>query len=171
MIFATIGNDHRQFHRFTGLISHILHNTNSRVFYQHGYTAVDIIHPRLILVDFITREKFVNLLVDSSIVLSHAGAGTLLQCAYHNKIPFVIPRRVALREHINDHQVETLYEFVQLNLAKEVKYPLTDLVLSEFFKALTQAGAINDHSLPNYSKSKSNLLVSLQATINSILDS
>ena len=172
MIFATIGNDHRQFPRFSSFIHHVLKTTDLQIFYQHGHTSLDFTHPRLISADFITREKFSYLLLDATLVLCHAGAGTLLQCAYHKKVPFVIPRRVALREHINDHQVETLHEFVKLNLAKEVQFPLTDSFFSEFTDALSQPHDFIEPNPTNPSHHpKSTLLFSLQESINSVLDS
>ena len=35
MIFATIGNDHRQFPRFSSFIHHVLKSTDSQVFYPN----------------------------------------------------------------------------------------------------------------------------------------
>ena len=53
------------------------------------------------------KEKLNN----SRVVITHAGAGTLLQCMESNIVPLVMPRRYELHEHLNNHQLEILNEF------------------------------------------------------------
>ena len=169
MIFATIGNDHHQFPRFTNLVSQILATTDYRIFYQHGHTSIDFQHERLTSSDFISRDKFNTLLVESKVVICHSGAGTLLQCAYLKKIPFVIPRSVSYNEHINEHQLETLNQFVDLNLAREIKLPLDDSFFSVLSRTMTEDTLYTNRAHPTAPYS-GNLLTSLQQTINAILD-
>ena len=149
----------------------ILENSDFQIFYQHGHNHIDFSHPRLTSSDFISRKKFNSLLLDSSLILCHAGAGTLLQCAYLKKVPFVIPRRACFDEHINDHQLETLQQFVQLDLAIEVKYPLVNSFFSDLSGALVQdSSAVSSSVRHEASHSSLNLLSSLQQTISSILE-
>ena len=58
------------------------------------------------------KEKLNN----SRVVITHAGAGTLLQCMESNIVPLVMPRRYELHEHLNNHQLEILNEFSKKNL-------------------------------------------------------
>ena len=43
----------------------------------------------------------------AEVVVSHAGIGTLLWARRHGKPLIIVPRRVALGEHRNDHQMAT----------------------------------------------------------------
>jgi UDP-N-acetylglucosamine transferase subunit ALG13 len=43
---------------------------------------------------------------EASIVISHAGVGTILMCVRQGKRPIVMPRRADRGEQANDHQVE-----------------------------------------------------------------
>ena len=97
----------------------------------------------------------------------------MLQCAYLRKIPFVLPRRSCFGEHINDHQMETLHQFTQLELAVEVQFPLLDSFFSDLSEAFAQPTGSERSFIrqQTISGSSVNLLSSLKATISSILDS
>lgn len=61
--------------------------------------------------DKIDSVLFRELLSRSEIVVSHAGMGTIISCL-ELAIPIIIvPRRAALGEHRNDHQLSTAREF------------------------------------------------------------
>ena len=51
-------------------------------------------------------EEFVNYIRNASIVICHAGAGTLIHVLQAGKVPVVMPRRKKYGEHIDDHQLE-----------------------------------------------------------------
>jgi len=55
---------------------------------------------------FINMQKFESLVRDSNLVVSHAGAGTLLHVFQAGKIPVVMPRRKQHDELVDDHQLE-----------------------------------------------------------------
>jgi beta-1,4-N-acetylglucosaminyltransferase len=55
---------------------------------------------------FIDMERFERMLATASLVVSHGGAGTLLQVLRAGKTPIVMPRLQRYREHVDDHQVE-----------------------------------------------------------------
>lgn len=124
MIFATIGNDHRQFIRFNKLVLRISKLfPNEEIIYQNGYTPFNTEITNILNKEFINREEFKILLEKSSLVITHAGAGTLLQLTKLKKIPLVLPRLLKFNEHLDNHQKETLNEFVKLKFALEIEYP------------------------------------------------
>ncbi|MCA9440614.1 MAG: glycosyl transferase family 28 [Candidatus Omnitrophica bacterium] len=47
-------------------------------------------------------------ILSSSLIISHAGMGTILTCLRNRKPILVMPRRAALSEHRNDHQLATV---------------------------------------------------------------
>ena len=46
--------------------------------------------------------------------MTHAGSGSILTSLHHGKVPIVMPRRVALHEHVDDHQVELAERMAEL---------------------------------------------------------
>jgi UDP-N-acetylglucosamine transferase subunit ALG13 len=55
---------------------------------------------------FLAREEFRMLVREASLIITHAGAGTIGQCFKAGKRPIVVPRLKAYGEHVNDHQME-----------------------------------------------------------------
>ena|SRR6056297_2837200 len=47
----------------------------------------------------------------ADLVITHAGIGTIVTALTHSKPVLMMPRRAALREHVNDHQLETVKHF------------------------------------------------------------
>ena len=61
---------------------------------------------------FLSADQFVETIKDASIVISHAGAGTLIHSLRAGKTPVVIPRRKEYGEHVDNHQCELLEALV-----------------------------------------------------------
>ena len=118
MIFATLGNESREFKRLVDLLLFISRNlSKEEIFFQNGHTAINSKTPEnLKFHKFISKEMFKEKLNNSRVVITHAGAGTLLQCMESNIVPLVMPRRYELHEHLNNHQLEILNEFSKKNL-------------------------------------------------------
>ena len=124
MIFATIGNDRRSFDRFNKLVLLVSDLfPDVKIIYQKGHNK--FFNKKINIYDksFFDRKIFYKYLKESSLVFSHAGAGTLLQLSKLKKVPYVLPRDCRFNEHVNNHQKETLEQFKSLNLAKEINYP------------------------------------------------
>ncbi len=47
----------------------------------------------------------------ASVVITHAGAGSTLVCIQQGKFPVIVPRRSALGEHVDEHQVRFAEKF------------------------------------------------------------
>jgi UDP-N-acetylglucosamine transferase subunit ALG13 len=56
---------------------------------------------------FVTPERFEALFSAADLVVAHAGMGTILSAMEAGKPLLVMPRRAALGEHRNDHQMAT----------------------------------------------------------------
>ncbi len=63
---------------------------------------------------FVPREDFAGLMHKAEMVISHAGIGTIAETLNFGKPLLVLPRRHALGEHVNDHQVATAARFGEL---------------------------------------------------------
>jgi UDP-N-acetylglucosamine transferase subunit ALG13 len=55
----------------------------------------------------IDPQSFDKLFAQASVVVAHAGMGTVLSAKKHRKPLIIFPRRASLNEHRNDHQMAT----------------------------------------------------------------
>ena len=67
----------------------------------------DLRPAHLEFVDFTEPEDFTRLVREASVIVAHAGMGSILTALQHGKPIVVMPRRASLRETRNDHQVAT----------------------------------------------------------------
>jgi UDP-N-acetylglucosamine transferase subunit ALG13 len=51
-------------------------------------------------------DEFERLIQQSSLLIMHAGAGSVIHAVRAERVPIVMPRRAADGEHIDDHQLE-----------------------------------------------------------------
>lgn len=104
MILLTVGTQ-LAFDRLVQILDAIAPSLGEPVFGQIGnsryaptnFEAV----PRL------TDHDFQAMLKSARAIVAHAGIGTVLRARQLNKPLIVFPRRAALREHRNDHQLAT----------------------------------------------------------------
>ena len=57
-------------------------------------------------VAFVRMDEFERLIQQSSLLIMHAGAGSVIHAVRAERVPIVMPRRAADGEHIDDHQLE-----------------------------------------------------------------
>jgi UDP-N-acetylglucosamine transferase subunit ALG13 len=56
---------------------------------------------------FVPHAEFLEQLRGASMLISHVGMGTILQASQWGVPAVVLPRRAALGEHVNDHQLDS----------------------------------------------------------------
>jgi UDP-N-acetylglucosamine transferase subunit ALG13 len=104
MIFVTVGNDFRNFDRLLKKMDEIAPCLPGKVVIQRGYSRYS---PRNTdCFDFIPMDRAVESIRRSELVVSHAGIGTIIHCKEYQIPLFILPRRKAFAEHMNDHQLE-----------------------------------------------------------------
>lgn len=109
-IFVTIGNDKHRFNRLIDKVVEIDEANDQFLFkIQYGHTKPKSKSKNY--KDFISKEQFTHEIIESDLVISHAGAGTLVQVVNTGKKPIVVPRLFKFNEHLNDHQLEIANEF------------------------------------------------------------
>lgn len=64
--------------------------------------------------DFLTPVEFENYFQQASLVISHAGMGTIISALVNAKPIVIVPRQVKYHEHRNDHQMATAKRFEAL---------------------------------------------------------
>jgi UDP-N-acetylglucosamine transferase subunit ALG13 len=105
MIFATVGSQ-LPFDRLIRALDEIAQDTEEEFFAQIGHT--DEIPRHMKWARTMRASEFDLRAKAASAIVSHAGIGTILWAGRHGKPIAVMPRRAALDEHRNDHQVATV---------------------------------------------------------------
>lgn len=65
-------------------------------------------------------EDMKKYIINASIVITHAGVGTIMECIEHNKDIIVLPRKEENGEHVNNHQEEIAFEMEKNGLLYKV---------------------------------------------------
>jgi UDP-N-acetylglucosamine transferase subunit ALG13 len=105
LVFLTVGTDHHRFDRVVHWLDAWLEGgaeDRVRCLVQHGASAPSSLAPSR---DFLTYDEMDEAIQDAAVIVSHAGPGTIMLAAEAGKVPIVVPRVRALREHVDDHQV------------------------------------------------------------------
>ena len=105
MIFVTVGTD-QPFDRLVRAVDQwARENNRTDVFAQIGETKAP---PTFIAYSkFIEPPEYAQRFASASIVVSHAGMGTILSALRWEKPILVMPRVASLGEHRNEHQLAT----------------------------------------------------------------
>jgi len=104
MIFVTVGTHNQGFERLIKKMDEIAPNLDDEVIMQIGYT--DYNPKNVEWFKFLEYNKINNLYDNADIIVSHAGAGTLLDSLNYQKPIIVVPRLKKFGEHIDDQQLE-----------------------------------------------------------------
>jgi UDP-N-acetylglucosamine transferase subunit ALG13 len=105
LIFVTVGAQ-MPFDRMIEIVDAWAGATGRRdVFAQIGPSTLRPRH--LEFAAFVEPEAFQRRVREADAIVAHAGMGTILTAVQARKPTLVFPRREALRETRNDHQVET----------------------------------------------------------------
>jgi len=102
MIFVTVGTTRFPFDRLLRAIEEL--GDDEEIVAQYGSSRVRPQNATCIAV--MSYQDIVAHMQRARVVLSHAGVGSILTAALVGKRPLVVPRRAALAEAVDDHQLE-----------------------------------------------------------------
>ena len=74
----------------------------------------------IIVFNMLKPEDMKKYIINASIVVTHAGVGTIMECIEHNKDIIVLPRKEENGEHVNNHQEEIAFEMEKKGLLYKV---------------------------------------------------
>jgi len=115
-IFVTVGTD-QHFDRMVKIIDKWAANhPEVELFAQIGETAYT--PENIPFTQFLEPSEFVTRVQSASLILGHAGMGTILTALKYQKPVLVMPKLASLGEHRNEHQTATAK---RLSLQKRVK--------------------------------------------------
>lgn len=119
MIFITLGSQKFQFNRLLKAIDKLVSEgkiTNT-VFAQTGYS--DYLPQHFEYKAFMDREEFSHMQGNADIIITHGGTGAIVGALKKGKKVIAVPRLAKYGEHVDDHQIQIVSEFMEHNLIYE----------------------------------------------------
>jgi len=105
MIFVTVGMHYQGFERLIKKMDEIAGRIDEEVVMQIGFTKHKPRNAKYF--DFVDDdEKVLEYFRRVRVIVSHAGAGTLLNALHFGKPVIVVPRLKKFGEHVDDQQLE-----------------------------------------------------------------
>lgn len=112
MIFITVGTD-LPFDRMMKVVDLWAGETGRKdVFAQIGEGGWQPKH--IPFVEFLEPAEFKKRFAEATLIIGHAGMGTILSALLHGKPILVMPKKASLGEHRNEHQTATAKRMMAL---------------------------------------------------------
>ena len=161
MIFFTLGTENYPFSRLIEVAEKLaVLRPDEEIFVQIGNHPEP---PRGCRWErFLPFEKFSDCIAHARLVVSHAGAGTILTCAVHGRIPIVLKREWLRGEHIDDHQSQLARRMDELGhivLTEDPEQLLEEILRRESSSTELRAAA----EVPELARSLARYLAGLDA--------
>lgn len=118
MIFIILGSQKFQFNRLLKAVDALIEAgvIRDEIFAQIGHS--DYVPKHYRYKNFLDREEFIHHMQISNIVISHGGTGAIISALKLNKRVLAVPRLQRYGEHTDDHQLQIVEEFTELNFLK-----------------------------------------------------
>lgn len=158
MIFVTLGSQKFQFNRLLIEIDRLIEEgkIKEEVFAQVGYS--DYKPRNYDYKNFLDRNEFNDLMSKCDKVITHGGTGAIIGALKKGKKVIAIPRLAKYGEHVDDHQLQIVYEFEKMKLIKSVNNNTLDKLLFN----------INNEKFNKYESNTKNIINSIEVFINKI---
>jgi UDP-N-acetylglucosamine transferase subunit ALG13 len=103
-VFVTVGTDHHPFERLIGWVDAWQASAPADVstFVQYGTSARPSVADGA---EYVEHDEMERRIAAANAIVCHGGPGTIIDCLRSGTKPIVVPRRHALGEHVDDHQV------------------------------------------------------------------
>ena len=106
MIFVTVGTQLPFDRMIKYLDKYFYSNPDQQVFAQIGPT--DFLPKNMEFDKFISPKQAEELVKKASLIIAHAGTGSIFTALKYNKPIIIMPRLAKYNEHRNDHQLATV---------------------------------------------------------------
>lgn len=119
-IFITLGSQKFQFNRLLIAVDKLCEKKivcGEDVFAQIGYS--DYVPKNYSYNNFLDREEFSVEMGKADIVITHGGTGAIIGAVKKGKKVIAVPRRAKYGEHVDDHQLQLVGQFKELDLICE----------------------------------------------------
>lgn len=103
--FVSVGNSTQAFPRLLDAVLQVAARLPQPVFVQYGASdGFDC--PMCEAAPYISMAEFEHRVSEASVLIMHAGAGSVIHAVRSGKVPVVMPRSSALGEIVDEHQQE-----------------------------------------------------------------
>ena len=116
-IFITLGSQKFQFNRLLKAVDELCEKGTvdaEVVFAQIGYS--DYLPKNFNYKKFLDRDEFSKEMEKADIVITHGGTGAIIGAVKKGKKVIAVPRLAKYGEHVDDHQLQLIKQFDELNL-------------------------------------------------------
>ena len=115
MILVTVGSQKFQFNRLLQKVDELIEKgiIKDKVFAQIGVS--DYQPKNYEYVDFMTQDDFNKRLDECNLLITHAGTGVIVNAVKRGKKVIATPRLAKYGEHVDDHQIQLIQQFDELN--------------------------------------------------------
>lgn len=117
MILVTLGTNEQPFDRLVRAAAQL--RVDEPLLVQYGASRVP--HGAGEWVEFMTFDALADAMARASVVVSHAGVGSIMLARRCGKRPVVVPRRRVLGEAVDDHQVHLARRLERLGVVSVVQ--------------------------------------------------
>lgn len=140
MIFVTLGSQKFPFNRLLKKIDELIDEgvITDKVFAQTG--ASDYRPKNYEYKDFLDRDEFAAMMSTCNIVITHGGTGAIIGAVKKGKKVIAVPRLAKYGEHVDDHQLQIIEQFIEQNLicglsdCQELDMAIKDVEAHDFNK-------------------------------------
>ena len=155
MIFVTLGSQKFQFNRLLQAVDELIEQSviTDDVFAQVGYSDYEPKH--FAYQKFLDRDEFSAVMDRADIVITHGGTGAIIGAVKKGKKVIAVPRLARYGEHVDDHQLQLIGQFEELNLI----YACEDM---DFAKAI---GVVKGTTYEKYKSNTQEMIKSIEEYI------
>ena len=153
MIFVTLGSQKFQFNRLLMELDKLVEEKkiSNDIFAQIGYS--DYKPKNYEFKEFLDREQFAEIMERCEIVITHGGTGAIVGAVKRDKKVIAVPRLAKFGEHVDDHQLQIIDQFTNMNFIVGVKDT------NEIYEALEQLKTIE---FKKYISNTENIIKSIE---------
>ena len=152
MIFITLGSQKFQFNRLLKAVDEI--DVDDDVFAQIGYSDYKPRNYRY--KEFLDRDEFEQMMSKADIVITHGGTGAIIEAVKKGKKVIAVPRLKKYGEHVDDHQIQLIGQFRNLELI----YACEDMDLEKAIET------VRETEYKSYQSNTERIIKSLEEFIN-----
>ena len=116
MIFITLGSQKFQFDRLLKEVDRLIADgvIQEKVFAQIG--ASEYLPQSYTYERFLDRQRFAEIMDQCDTVITHGGTGVIIGAVKKGKKVIAVPRLAKYGEHVDNHQLQLLHQFDDLEL-------------------------------------------------------
>ena len=153
MIFVTLGSQKFQFNRLLMELDKLVEEKkiSNDIFAQIGYS--DYKPKNYEFKEFLDREQFSEFMDKCDTVITHGGTGAIVGAVKREKKVIAVPRLAKFGEHVDDHQLQIIDQFTDMNFIVGVKET------NEIYEALEQLKTIE---FKKYISNTENIIKSIE---------